>query len=214
MGFDASDTADRIVLAALGLAAEKGWHALSLDEIAIAADVPMASMRRYYPVKSDILTGFTRMVDEQALGGTVPSPDEAPRDRLFDLMMRRFDVLAEHRPGVQAILGDLRRDPCAALMQGRQIDLSMRWTLESAGISTDGPLGRIRSRALAVIYLLVLRVWRNDDTADMDRTMKALDARLRQAEEIETMFRGPGRRRNAPSGRPKGVEPANTAPPD
>jgi len=39
----------------------------------------------------------------------------------------------------------------------------------------------------------VLRAWEQDDSPDLDRTMKALDQRLRQAEQWQNTF---GRRRD------------------
>ena len=68
----------------------------------------------------------------------------------------------------------------------------MRWTLQSAGISTAGLLGRARVQALCLVYGLVLRAWEQDDLPELDRTMKALDQRLRQAEQWQNTF---GRRR-------------------
>lgn len=183
-----ADLPNHIVTTAVDLAAEKGWRALTLVEIAEAAKVPMSALYRHYPTKADVLTGLGRMVDQAALSENLPGEDESPRDRLFDLMMRRFDLLSAHRAGVKAILRDLRLDPLSALIQARQLELSMRWTLQSAGISTRGLLGRARVRALGLVYLLVLRIWEKDDSPELDRTMKELDQRLRQAEQWQNSF--------------------------
>ena len=64
--------------------------------------------------------------------------------------------------------------------------------LEAAGIPSDGIAGALRVKGLAVIYLMVFKVWLTDDSADLSRTMAALDARLRQAEQFSNSL--PGRR--------------------
>ena len=75
----------------------------------------------------------------------------------------------------------------------------MRWTLEAAGLEPDGLLGLARIRVLGLLYLSVLRVWLRDDTPDMASTMKALDGRLSQLEQLANTFeRGGRRRRDAP----------------
>ena len=202
-----ADIANHIVTTAVDLAGEKGWRALTVAEVAQAARVPMSALYRYCPAKPDLLAGFSRMIDQTVLSDGLPGPDESPRDRLFDLLMRRFDVLAGHRAGIKAILRDLRFDPLAALLQARQLELSMRWTLQSAGISTDGLIGRARVQALILIYSLVLRAWEQDDSPDLDRTMKALDQRLRQAEQWENTFgRGRGERQAEPPSAPEAME--------
>ena len=133
-----ADVPNHIVTTAVDLAAEKGWRALTLADVAQAARVPISALYRHYPSKVDLLAGLGRMIDQAALSEGLPGEDEAPRDRLFDLLMRRFDMLSAHRAGVLAILRDLRRDPLSAVLQGRQLELSMRWTLQSAGIGTAG----------------------------------------------------------------------------
>src|SRR5260370_10666041 len=58
----------------------------------------------------------------------------------------------------------------------------MGWMLELSGVPASGWRGRARTKLLLGIYLSVLRVWFADDTADMTKTMAALDARLRRTE--------------------------------
>lgn len=187
-----ADTAAQILDAALTLAAEQGWRNVTMPEIAARATLPLPDLYGYAPGKNAVLDRLGRMVDEKVLAGGETDPDDGIRDRLFDLLMRRFDALNEHRQGFRAVIEDLRRDPPVALCQVMGLERGMRWTLELAGLSTDGLRGALRLRALGVVYLLVLRTWLDDDTEDMARTMATLDRRLRQAEQLaDLMERGP-----------------------
>jgi len=109
-------------------------------------------------------------------------PDESARDRLFDVLMRRFDALKPHRAALKAIARGLASDPPTALCSAPAFLRSMTWMLEAAGLSSTGIRGRLRVRALALMYLCVLRVFVEDDSEDLAKTMAALDRRLRQAE--------------------------------
>ncbi|MGH6932103.1 MAG: TetR family transcriptional regulator [Dongiaceae bacterium] len=173
-----------IVAAALKLAAERGWRAIALADIAAAAGISLAELHGRYPSKQAILQAFSRDIDRQVVaGGDRAGADESARDRLFDVMMRRFDALAPHRDGVAAVFGDVGRDPLAALCGAGQLLRSMALMLETAGISSSGLLGAIRTKGLAAIHLATMRDWLRDDTADKAKTMAALDARLRRAEQ-------------------------------
>jgi AcrR family transcriptional regulator len=176
-----TDPAARIVDAALTLAAREGWRSVSLAAIAAEAGITVLQLYAVYRSKAAILDAFHRRIDAAALeaGGAA---DERPRDRLFDVVMRRFDALNLHKEAVAAIARDAVSDPLAALCGVPALLNSMGWMLEGAGVSASGWVGRARVKLLLGIYLSVLRVWLADDSADMTRTMAALDSRLRRAE--------------------------------
>ncbi|HET8725964.1 MAG TPA: TetR/AcrR family transcriptional regulator, partial [Alphaproteobacteria bacterium] len=164
-----------------------------------AAQVSLTELYRQYPSKTALLAGFSRMIDEEVLAGGAPDEEDSPRDRLFDLLMRRFDALNAHRGGITRLLRDLRYDVPALAGHREPLERSMRWMLEAGGLSASGLVGALKVRALGLIYLLVLRIWADDDSEDMARTMAALDSRLRQAEQFANTFDPAARRRGAPS---------------
>lgn len=192
-----ADIVPHIIKSAIAQAPAQGWRALSMAGIAKAADLTQPDLYRHFPSKSAILDGLSRMVDDAMLAEGPTDPADSPRDRLFDLLMRRFDVLQAHRDGLKVVARELRLDPAASLSRLLQLERSMRWTLEAAGIEAAGLSGLLRIRLLGLLYLSVLRVWLDDDTPDMARTMKALDQRLAQAERLANTFDRRGGRPSA-----------------
>ena len=186
---------DRIIDAALRLIEQQGWRRLSLAAIATEADVPILTLYRAFPSKPAILCGFSRRIDEAVLATPLDSDaatdaDERPRDRVFDLLMRRFDALNPYRAAIEVLGRELPADPIAALCAGAGLLRSVGWMLEAAGISTVGLGGIFAVKLTAAAYLATSRVWLRDDSPDLAPTMAALDRRLRG---IERWF-GSGRR--------------------
>ncbi len=177
-----TDRRARIVDAALRLAAERGWYGISLADIAAEARLPMLELYALFRSKTAILEAFHRRLDEAVLSGGEAEEGERPRDRLFDLLMRRFDALGPHKPAVKAMAEGAWTDPLAALAAAPALLDSMIWMLETGGVSASGLAGRLRAKLLLAIYLSVLRVWLADESPDLMKTMAALDRRLRQAE--------------------------------
>jgi AcrR family transcriptional regulator len=177
-----ADPAKHVIEAALRLAAERGWADLALADIAAAAKLPLADLYASYPSKTAILAALSRDVDRQVLAGLEGSAEESTRDRLFDLIMKRFDALAPYREGLSAVARDLGRDPLAALCSVGQLARSMALMLEAAGVPSSGLMGALRTKGLGVIYLATMHDWFRDDSTDKARTMAALDSRLRRAE--------------------------------
>ncbi|MBI1778144.1 MAG: TetR family transcriptional regulator [Proteobacteria bacterium] len=183
-GPEATGIEPRIVDAALALAAERRWREVALADIAQRAGVTLVDVYRHCPSKAAALAAFSRRIDAAVLAGAAgEDADEAgPRDRLFDVIMRRLDALAPYKQGVASIMADLPADPISALAQQRPFLRSMAWMLEAAGLSGAGLAGALRVRGLALVYLSTLRVWLADDGADLARTMAALDRSLKRAE--------------------------------
>lgn len=174
---------DRVLDAALGLAARRPWQEVSLHDIAAEAHVSLAELHAAFRDKIDLLVALADRTDRQVLESIdAEMTGEPPRERLFDVMMARFDVLRPHRSAIRSIAHALSRSP-ADLIRLREAGMrSMVWTLEAAGIDSGGQLGLVRAQGLAVVFARVLRVWLEDDDPGMAKTMVALDRRLREGE--------------------------------
>ncbi len=176
------DAEDRLVDAMLDLAAARGWRALGLADIAQAAGVPFAELYPAYPSKASILVAFIRRVDRQVLAAPFKfAPEDSQRDRLFEVLMRRFDALQPHREAVRGIRRDLTRAPAEGAAYLPILCRSMAWMLEAADVSSDGPVGQLKALGLTGVWLRTLAAWLDDDTTDLARTMAALDRNLGRA---------------------------------
>ena len=182
-----TDAADRIITAALALAAERGWPRVQLVDIAIEAGVTLAELRDAFSSKAAIVNGFIRRTDERVLAAG-PAEGSSARDRLFDVLMRRFDVLQPDKEAVAMIVRDALCNPLPTLCHGPQLLASMAWMLEAAGLSSAGPAGMLRTKGLALIYLATLRAWLDDDSADKARSMAVLDRGLSRAETVASVL--------------------------
>ncbi len=187
-----ADLGQKAIDAAMDLAAREGWRSVTLSTVAEACGVSLVELYARYPSRTAILAAFARQIDGAVLrGGSAAGADsgESPRDRLFDVMMRRYDAMKPYRAAIASIVADAPRDPLALLCLCGQGRRSMAWMLEAAGIGTGGPLGAIKAKALGAIHLGVLRVWLNDESDDLAKTMAALDTTLARIEPIaRTVF--------------------------
>jgi AcrR family transcriptional regulator len=183
-----SDRRRRIIDAALTLADATPWHRLQLGAIAAAAGVPLAELHRHFASRTAILAGLIRQTTEAVLdeaGDT--GPDASARDRLFDVLMRRFDALQPHRPALARVVRSLALDPPALLALAPEAGRALDWMLAAARVEVAGPLAAAQRAGLGLIWLGTVRVWLDDPSPDLARTMAALDSALRKAESIVAM---------------------------
>ena len=189
-----------LIEAAMALFSERGYAAVRLQDIADRAEMDLGALRQRVANKLDILKLFLRRLDADVLGEDAGfGPEETVRDRLFDLLMRRFDALTPYRPALWAILQDVGRDPAALLCLAPHGMTALGWYLEAAGTSADGLRGAMRIKGLCVVWLHCLRIWEKDDSDDLAKTMKALDKALGQAERLATWMQSSPHRRASPN---------------
>jgi AcrR family transcriptional regulator len=194
----AASDADRIIDATMALIAAGGWRNVSLAAVAEETGLTILQVYQVFPSRTAILCGFFRRIDEAALAAPVEAETgERPRDRMFDLLMRRFDALQPYRAPLTALRRDLPFDPLSALAAAAALLCSMRLTLETAGISSDGIGGVIAVKLVAAAYLFASQTWARDESPDLAPTMAALDRRLRGIERFLVPRRRLGGHREA-----------------
>ena len=170
------------VEAALKLAAENPWGELTLSEIAEEAGLELSEFHGVAD-KRDIAAAVEPMLDK-AMSTEPADMDDPPRERLFDVIMLRFEKMEEHRAGLLSLQHWREANPArlAALAKARMN--TARWALASAGLDAQGdlPMG-LRAVGLAWILARTERAWRKETSADFSRTMAELDKQLREADE-------------------------------
>jgi hypothetical protein len=91
--------------------------------------------------------------------------------------------MAPYKPALRRISDDLCCHPAEAAQLLPSSLASQYWMLAGAGAKLDGPGAGLRVAGLASIYAKVFRVWLDDNSPGLDRTMAALDRRLKAGEE-------------------------------
>jgi AcrR family transcriptional regulator len=170
---------ERIIDAFMTLLAEKPFERIGFAEIARAADVPLAELRGLFGSTLAILAAHMKETDRAVLAGIdADMAEEPPRERLFDVLMRRLEILTPHKAAVRSLVRSATRNPPLAFALNGLAVQSQQWMLTAADIGAAGPRGMVRAQGMAVLFASVLRTWVDDDDPGVARTMAALDRAL------------------------------------
>ena len=162
---------------------EKGWSRLTLTDLAAALELSLVELRAMIDSKYDLISALNRQVDEAVLQECASIDlNDSPRDRLFEVMMARFDALTPYRDALGMMAFSARSDFRLAAMTHKHLQRSMGWMLEAAGLGEGGLRGKFRQNGLTVVYIRASMAWLKDDSEDLSATMKALDQALEDAE--------------------------------
>lgn len=162
---------------------EKGWSRLTLADLAAALELTLVELRTLIDSKYDLISALNRHVDAAVLEECASiDVNDSPRDRLFEVLMARFDALTPYRDALGMMAFSVRSDLRLAAMTHKHLQRSMDWMLEAAGLGEGGLCGKLRQNGLTVVYIRTSMAWLNDGSEDLSATMKALDQALEDAE--------------------------------
>jgi AcrR family transcriptional regulator len=199
----------RVIDAFMALLAEKPIERIGFAEIAGRAGVSLSELRGLFGSTVAILGAQMKETDRAVLAGDEPDmAEEPPRERLFDVLMRRLELLEPHKAAVRSLQRSAARNPGLALALNGLAVRSQQWMLTAADIDSAGPRGMLRAQGLALLFALVLRTWVDDDDPGHAPTMAALDRALARGQRwsgaldevcrLPARMSGRRRRRNRP----------------
>ena len=169
------------LLAALRLAEDTPWGDLTLS--AIAEEAGLALSEFYGLTRDDLGNAFEEFFD-RAMSAEGPAGGDSPRERLFDVLMLRFEAMEDYRAGALSLMRHRDRTPSLLLRLPQHRVDTAHWALASAGLddNSGAPLG-LKIAGIALVVAQTERAWRKDKHGDFALTMAALDKGLRAAEE-------------------------------
>ena len=168
---------------ALSLASTQPWDQVTLSDLCAASDIELSACATFAITKADISAHVDALLDQAMLNAqTKVDRSQSVKDRLFDVLMGRFDAMEDNRAAWVSILSAEKSDIIANLArQARRIKAGA-WALEASGVTASHALGLGQSVSLGRILRQAEGVWVHDGP-DLAKTMANLDQKLRMAEE-------------------------------
>jgi AcrR family transcriptional regulator len=172
----------RLADAALKLLAKKRWSDLTLAEVAKAAKIPFAQLQSLAASKPALIGSILDRIGGETASRYKPDAGSSVRDRLFDVAMTWFEVLAARKPAIRSLYEGLKHDPLSLLAARGEIGVAASWLLALAEADT-GPAIGLRAMGFALAIAHAIPVWL-DDGKDLAKTMARLDGDLRRGESV------------------------------
>ena len=96
----------------MALLAEQSFEQIGLAEVAGRAGLKLSQLRAEFGSTLAIFAAHIKDIDRAVLaGGDADMAEESPRERLFDVLMRRLEALAPYKDAVRSLMRSARRNP-------------------------------------------------------------------------------------------------------
>ncbi len=171
-----------VLEAVLRVAARDAWQTVSYWQIAEEAGLSISEIEVLFPTKQDMVAAIVDDLDARVLSSYQVDISSSKRDVLFDVLMERFDAMTEHRAAHISFLKSYGWTYSTKREDLKIYFCSLAKYLSVSGIETRGLFGPMNVAAVGLGYLYVLFVWSQDTSADLSKTMAALDKMLSRLE--------------------------------
>ena len=103
---------DKAIASFMSLLAEHRFEQIGLSQIASDAKLSLADLRAEFASTLSILAAHIKEIDREVLAGIdADMAEEPPRERLFDVLMRRLEILEPHKEAVRSLLRSASCNP-------------------------------------------------------------------------------------------------------
>lgn len=178
-----------LLVEAWAIVAERGWRGYGPVALARRTGRPLVEIYALFPDRRALLTALGHRLDAAMLDVSLGELEGmSVRERLFELLMRRFEAMKPFRAALRAAGRAALCDRVLLCGTIANLDRAADWLLAVSEAELSGMAGHLGRRALQLAYLRSFKVWLEDDTADLARTMAELDRRLGELETAARFF--------------------------
>tara|TARA_B100000963_G_scaffold81191_1_gene69075 strand:- start:899 stop:1486 length:588 start_codon:yes stop_codon:yes gene_type:complete len=164
-----------------------GWNEFSIEKLSIRENIPLNNLRVHFKCKYSIVDKFSRMIDRniESKLRIQDFKDSSKKDILFELIMMRFDEMAEFKGSLSDILDASKNKPLLISIITKNVMNTMDFFLELSNSYNNYAFDVLKKNFLFLIYSVTFKTWLSDDTDDLSKTMAELDRLLSTAENFQ-----------------------------
>ena len=162
-----------------------GWKEFSIERFAEENNYKTSEVKNFISNKNDLLIEFSKMIDEKVeLNINIEEFENSDvKDNIFELIMMRFDAMTPFKGGLKKIINEIK-SPIILKEISQNILVSIGFYLEFSNAYDDTIFDVIKKKSLFLIYSYCFKVWLNDDSKELSKTMSELDRLLNYAEKF------------------------------
>ena len=164
--------------------ARDGWTKFSLLQFSKTQKISIQDLKTFFRNKDHILERFSKMIDYKVESNidVEEMKSTSNKDNLFELIMIRLEAMQTYKVALRNILSSAKEQPIILKKLSKNIINSLDFYLELSSYYDDTPVDFLKKNVIFFIYSLTFRVWLNDESDDLSKTMAELDKFLSMAD--------------------------------
>lgn len=177
---EAQKMRSKIIETTLEALTHTAWDVLTMETLAEKVALTSVQLYHIFPTRCELLKGIVEFIDDKMMAlYQEGQTDLSLQEKLFDMIMCRFEVMESYKKSLKNIIIVILRDPLSfpgGILAGLH---SMTLILDAADVPVEGIKGKFNINVFSCFYLYVLKVWFEDESHDMAKTLAHVDKGLK-----------------------------------
>lgn len=166
------------------LTLEKGWKAVSIEEVATALDISLADLTFILPSKEQAFHVWAELTENELLehlpAESIASYPE--KERVMEILLTKVELMTPFKSFLTYLRSNFLAQTEMSLPFALAEMSSLDRILDHYDFKGATLINEMKRKGLFGIYLLTLDTWLQDDTEDLGPTLAKLDKLLTKGE--------------------------------
>ncbi len=163
-----------------------GWEEFSFKKLAYEKKIDVSKINQFFGSKKQLLKEFSKMIDLRVEKefDFKSLEDSSTKDNLFELIMLRLDHLQPYKNSLKKIIVSISKSPSMLKSVSENISDSLDFYLELTKAYDSSCFDLFKKKTILLIYSYIFKVWLDDNSEELSRTMSELDKVLSLSEKV------------------------------
>ena len=188
---NSQDKKNQLIDSSFKIIEDEGWDNFTLKKLSEKKNLDINSINQFLRSKKNLLKEFSKMIDYKVEKefSFEDLQDSSTKDNLFELIMLRLEYMQPYKAALKSIIFSIKKQPGMLRSVSNNVLDSLDFYLELTKAYDKSFFDLFKKKSILLIYSYIFKIWLDDNTEELSKTMSELDKLLTFSERLANNLR-------------------------
>ena len=183
---NSQDKKNQLIDSSFKIIEDEGWDNFTLKKLSEKKNLDINSINQLLRSKKNLLKEFSKMIDFKVEKefSFEDLHDSSTKDNLFELIMLRLEYMQPYKAALKSIIFSIKKQPGMLKSVSNNVLDSLDFYLELTKAYDKSFFDLFKKKSILLIYSYIFKIWLDDNTEELSKTMSELDKLLTFSERL------------------------------
>ena len=183
---NSQDKKNQLIDSSFKIIEDEGWDNFTLKKLSEKKNLNINIINQLLRSKKNLLKEFSKMIDFKVEKefSFEDLHDSSTKDNLFELIMLRLEYMQPYKAALKSIIFSIKKQPGMLKSVSNNVLDSLDFYLELTKAYDKSFFDLFKKKSILLIYSYIFKIWLDDNTEELSKTMSELDKLLTFSERL------------------------------